>query len=238
MQHIVFVKIGWGSHRQVSTLRRVERADLHSRVDVEHALGAARRPDGALDAKHVGLEVILVDGPRELLFPRDLLDGQRSMVTWRSNPRKTCLLRAAREVVIRIHRARVALRQGSMAAVVGLDHRELPALREVELDVELAVLAVVLGLDVLPGLRDELVVDERQRRQVARQLAVDRAGRAARATVGKPFDLDVVTVGGVALGQRGGGCGCAKEKGEDVGELHLGKDTEMLDDLQRSGLIA
>ena len=60
---------------QESRLGRVERGDLHGRVDVEHALGAARRPDGALDAEDVALEVVLVDRARELLGPHDLWDG-------------------------------------------------------------------------------------------------------------------------------------------------------------------
>ena len=60
------------TYRQQRRLGRVQWAKLDGRVDVEHALLAARRPDGALHAEDVRLEVVGVCGAPEAFVARDL----------------------------------------------------------------------------------------------------------------------------------------------------------------------
>ncbi len=60
------------TYRQQRRLGRVQWAKLDGRVDVEHALLAARRPDGALHAEDVRLEVVGVCWAPEDFVARDL----------------------------------------------------------------------------------------------------------------------------------------------------------------------
>src|SRR5690242_10861891 len=126
------------------------------------------------------------------------------------------LVRVTRKVVNCLARACGALRDSCVAAIVGLEDGKLPALRVVELDVDLAVFAVFLGSDTLARLRDEVVVDEGQRRQICREHVRDRAGWAARARISEASDLNLVSAGAVPLDEGGSGHSSAGEKGNDV----------------------
>jgi hypothetical protein len=83
-----------------------------------------------------------------------------------------------------------------MAAVVGAEDGELPALGILQLQVEVAVLATILGRDATSGLRDEFIVQEGDGRAVVRDLVSDGAAGAAAAAVADAPDLDFVATGG------------------------------------------
>ena len=155
----------------------------------------------------------------------------------RKKEARTDLHRIPRKVIRRLARARVPLGQLRVAAVVGLEDGELVALRVPQLHVELAVLAVLGPREVLAGLRDERAVQERDGRQVGRQLARDGAGRAA--GPGERDALDGHLVAGRAAGgclagrhgegerEGGGEGGGGYEEGEEggegwEGEVHFG----------------
>lgn len=198
------LEIGRVNGEQGSLRARGRDADLG--VDVQQALLAARRPDGALDAELVRLEIVVGVWPAKRESARDLLG-------------------VAREVVGRLAGARDATGDLRIAAIVGLEDGELPALREAKLDVELAVLAELGGGDARARLSDEAVVQEGDCRQVAGELAGDAARGAAGACKGKSLDRYLVTGRRRrAIGQDGcGSCGGqASEDGEDERDMHVG----------------
>ena len=143
--------------------------------------------------------------------------------------RRSCLLGVTGKVVGGLAGTGVALGDAGVAAVVGLEDRELPARGVPELDVELAVLALAGGRETGARLGDKLGVEEGDGGQVGRQLAGDGVGRAARAGIGNAGDLDLMAGGagseilarshGLDLGGEGGGK--ASKEGEDVRQMHL-----------------
>jgi hypothetical protein len=143
----------------------------------------------------------------------------------------TYLLRIAREVVGGLAGAGVALGDLGVAAVVGLENAELPARGVLQLDVELAVPAVAGGRDTDTSLGHEAVVQQSHGGQVARQLAGNGAGRAARAGKGNGLDLDLVARGTSGRQRRGEGRGGEDSEGRE--ELH---DCELESWSQKGGI--
>lgn len=143
--------------------------------------------------------------------------------------RGACLLRVTREVVGGLAGTGVALGDVGVAAVVGLEDGELPAGGVLELDVELAVLALVGRWLAGARLGNEAGVEQGDGGQVRRELARHGVGRAARAGKGNAGDLDLVAGGGSSeilarnhgLDLGGEGSGQAGEEGEDVREMHV-----------------
>lgn len=143
--------------------------------------------------------------------------------------RVACLLGVTREVVGGLAGTGVAPGDVGVAAVVGLEDRELPAGGVLELDVELAVLARVGRGLTSARLSDEFSVEQGDGGQVSRELAGDGVGLAARAGIGNAGDLDLVAGGGGSeilarnhgLDLGGEGSGQAGEDGEDVREMHV-----------------
>lgn len=133
----------------------------------------------------------------------------------------TDLLGVAREVVGGLAGARVSGGDLSVPAVVGLEDGELVALGVLDLDVELAVLAVVGRADALPGLRNKVGVQQRDGGQVRRELARDCTSRATGAGKGEANDGNLMARRGVGEGinENRRGRGKASHEGEN-GELH------------------
>jgi hypothetical protein len=192
-------------------------------VDVEESLEAARRPDGALDAELVRLEVVVVVGALNGEGRADLCSVLAVCKSTADGQGAPCLLGVTREVVGGLAGTGFALADLGVAAVVGLEDGELPAGGVLKLDVELAVLALVGCLG------NEAVVEQGDGGQVRRELARDGAGPAARASIGNARDLDLVAGGssseilarnhGLDLGREGSGQ--AGKEGEDVREMHV-----------------
>jgi hypothetical protein len=177
-------------------------------VDVEQALNSARRPgDNALHAEHVRLEVIIIVRAVDSLRARNLV-------------------RVTRKVVSCLAGASITVRDVGVATVVRLEDRKLPALRVLELDVELAVFAIRSRGDAWASLRNELVVEKCQSRQIGRQLTRNRARRAAGARKGDSLNFNLVAAWAIPLCDGGGANSDACEKGNDVAGLHFGENDE------------
>ena len=86
------------TNSQEAGLGRADGDDANGALDVEHALGAARRPHGRLEADLVFLDVVLVDGAVKPDLAVDLthinttnaISGERGVgwVTWLRSPEK------------------------------------------------------------------------------------------------------------------------------------------------------
>jgi len=149
-------------------------AEGNGALDVEHGLGAARRPDGGGNIDLVLLEVVGRDGAGELHLAIQVLVETREVVLRRGNT------------------GHGLLGNVDVAAVVSLEDTKLEALRDGHLDVDLAHGAALGRRHVGAGLGNVLVEDERDDRLVLRDGLANRALGAARATILHIDELDIV----------------------------------------------
>jgi hypothetical protein len=136
----------------------------------------------------------------------------------------TYLVLRPREVVGRFEGTGDTLLDGRIATVVGAQNRVLEAAGVLDVHVDLAILAVLNGLDIGTNRRSVGVEDERHDGPVRRDLVAHGARRAAGSTIGDTADgnLDVseleleATI--VVLTCPGGGASPRLTLGSSIGE--------------------
>lgn len=111
---------------------------------------------------------------------------------------RTNLLGLTREVVDGLLGTRDTLLKVCVSTVIRREDRELESTWVAEIDVELAVLAVLLGIDTRPNLSHILIKDEGHDLAVVGQNMAHSAIRASSAAIGDTNNVNLVWVRSVA----------------------------------------
>jgi hypothetical protein len=175
--------------------RRADGAlEAHLRVDVEHAARAAGRPDDGGRVRLVVLEVVAGDGAGELVLSGGLgvVSTFGGLVAGREIP--TYLRSLTREVVGGLKGSGDTLLDVGVAAVIGGQDRVLEAAGVEEVDVELAVLALLGDGNTGADGGNVRVEDERHDAAVGRDLGAHGALGAAGSTIADTPDGDLVCI--------------------------------------------
>ena len=105
--------------------------------------------------------------------------------------KRTYLVSLAGEVVCRLERTGDTLVDSSVTTVVGAEHRVLEAAGVVDVDVDLAVLALLSDGNAGADGRNVRVEDERDERLVSRELVAQGSLGTAGSAVGNATDGDL-----------------------------------------------
>ena len=146
----------------------------------------------------------------------------------------TYLSGLAREIISGLASTRGVSGEVSISTIISLEDGKLPSRRIGELNIKLAVLAVVVRSDAGAGLSDKAVIQQGDGGQVGRELASYRAGRAATASESNAFDGNFMTRR--ASGRRVWGDD-VRWVGRREGEGDRKKSRERGDDLHDEGLF-
>lgn len=168
-------------------------------VDVQSTVSSTWRPDSRGLVGLVVKDVILVNWA----LPCGACGGLCSTLVYSSNPGKvrkerTNLLGLTREVVDGLLGTRYTLFKVCVATVIGREDRELESTWVAEIDVELAVLAVLLGVDTWSNLSHILIKDEGHDLAVVGQNMAHGAIRTSSAAIGDTNNVNLVWVRSVA----------------------------------------
>jgi len=180
-------------------------ADL--RVDVEHAAGTAWRPDNGGAVSLVVLEVVTVDWADERVF-------------------SGALISLSREVVGALQGTSNTLLDAGVTTVIGRQDGVLEATRVQDVDVELAVLALLGDSDAGADGGNVGVEDEGQDAPVRRDLGANGALGAASSSIGDTADLDLSRGGSVT------DHGSIQSGGDRSGEGKESKEPLHVDDVE------
>lgn len=162
-------------------------------VDVEHAAGAARRPDGGGGVGGVMLQVIAIHWAIERVRSRRLLQSASYHAgAGRVHARRwTYLVSLAREVVSRLEHSSDTLVNGGITTVIGTEHRVLEASRVLDINVKLAVLALLGDGDTRANGGDVGVEDESDEGLVGGELSAHGALRTSSSSICNPPNGDL-----------------------------------------------